>query len=94
MEERHFRFKDVLDRALMLRGNRNFADRAEYESFLRKLLEQFNAGRRERLAEELAALSLLYRRPSGADRGQINGLSMTAESPLRKEHQFRKQKWT
>ena len=62
VEQRHYRFKDALDQALMLRGSRDFADRAEYEAFLRKLLEQLNAGRRERLADELAQLRRLPER--------------------------------
>jgi hypothetical protein len=46
----------------MLRGSRDFNSREEYEAFLRKLLKQLNAGRRERLLEEL---KLLKRLPQG-----------------------------
>jgi hypothetical protein len=56
VEQRHHRFKRALDQALMLRGSRDFADRAAYTQFLRALLDQLNAGRRERLAEELRVL--------------------------------------
>lgn len=59
VEQRHHRFKRALDQALMLRGSRDFADRAEYAEFLRKLMEQLNAGRKERFAEELKVLRRL-----------------------------------
>jgi hypothetical protein len=48
-----------MEQALLLRGGRDFADRAEYEAFLHQLIEQLNAGRRQRLAEELAVLRAL-----------------------------------
>ena len=56
VEQRHHRLKRALEQGLLLRGGRDFADRAEYESFLHQVLEQLNAGRRKRLAEELAVL--------------------------------------
>jgi len=59
VEQRHHRFKRALDQALMLRGSRNFDSREAYEAFLRKLLDQLNAGRTERLQEELARLRRL-----------------------------------
>ena len=43
----------------MLRGSRDFADRPEYAEFLRKLMEQLNAGRKGRLAEEMKVLRRL-----------------------------------
>jgi hypothetical protein len=55
-EQRHFRFRTALDQALMLRGSREFADRAAYTGFQRELLAQLNAGRAARLREELAVL--------------------------------------
>ncbi len=61
VEQRHHRFKRAVDQALLLRGSRDFADRAEYERFLRTLLEQLNSGRRERLQEELKVLDRLPR---------------------------------
>ena len=45
-------FKDVVDQALMLRGSRDFCSREEYRRFLQELLDQQNAGREQRLAEE------------------------------------------
>jgi hypothetical protein len=56
VEQSHNQFKKALDQALMLRGRRDFASRAEYETFVGELIEQLNAGRRQRLAEELAVL--------------------------------------
>ena len=56
VEQRHYRFRRAVDQALMLRGHRDFAERAEYDAFLRTLLDQVNAGRQERLAEEQAVL--------------------------------------
>lgn len=59
VEQRHYRFKQALDQALMLRGSRDFASREEYERFMGELLDQLNAGRRRRLMEELAVLRSL-----------------------------------
>jgi hypothetical protein len=59
VEQRHHRFKRALAQALMLRGSSDFSDRSEYTAFLRKLFAQLNAGRRDRLAEELAVLRRL-----------------------------------
>jgi hypothetical protein len=59
VEQRHYRFKKSLDQALMLRGSRDFAGREDYEAFLAKLFEQLNAGRTERLREELQVLGQL-----------------------------------
>lgn len=59
VEQRHHRFKDAVDQALMLRGSREFSTREAYEAFLRKVLGQLNAGRRGRLAEEVPHLRAL-----------------------------------
>ncbi len=59
VEQRHHRFKQALDQALMLRGSRDFASRGKYETFMGELIDQLNAGRRQRLAEELAVLRSL-----------------------------------
>lgn len=56
VESLHRHFKTAVDQALMLRGSRDFASREEYAAFLREVLDQKNAGRRERLQEELAVL--------------------------------------
>jgi hypothetical protein len=62
IEHRHYRFKNAVDQALQLRGNRDFVSRQEYETFLEKLFDQLNAGRKERLAEELKLLKRLPER--------------------------------
>jgi hypothetical protein len=59
VEQSHRRFKDEVDQTLMLRGSREFASREDYTRFLRELIEQRNAGRRERLAEEQKVLGAL-----------------------------------
>lgn len=56
VEQRHHRFKKALDQHLMLRGSRDFSARADYEAFLETIFMRLNAGRRERLREELAAM--------------------------------------
>jgi len=59
VEQRHHRLKRAIDQALMLRGNRNFASVEDYQQFLRRLLAQLNAGRRERLRVEMPYLKTL-----------------------------------
>jgi hypothetical protein len=59
VEQRHHRLKRAMDQALMLRGSRDFATVADYQQFLRGLLKQLNAGRRERLAAEMQYLRAL-----------------------------------
>jgi len=55
-EQSHHQFKRALDQALMLRGSRDFPSRDAYETFLRQLFEQANAGRATRLTQELPLL--------------------------------------
>jgi len=62
VEQRHYRFKNAVDQALLLRDSRDFASRQDYEAFLQKLFGQLNAGRKERLAEELKLLKRLPER--------------------------------
>lgn len=59
VEQSHYRFKQVVDQELMLRGSRNFASREEYEQFLRKLLKRRNAGRKKLLDLELIKMRSL-----------------------------------
>ncbi len=59
VEQRHFRFRGAVDQTLMLRGHRDFENREAYATFLRRVLEQLNAGRKTRLSEELAVLRRL-----------------------------------
>jgi len=56
VEQRHHRFKEALDQALMLRGSRDFPGRDGYTAFLRQMFCQENAGRASRLAEERGLL--------------------------------------
>jgi len=62
IEQRHYRFKKAVDQALQLRGSRDFVSRQDYEAFLQKLFGQLNAGRKQRLAEELKLLKRLPER--------------------------------
>jgi hypothetical protein len=59
VEQRHHRFKRAVDQALMLRGSHEFSTVADYESFLKKLFAQLNAGRQARLEAERALLRRL-----------------------------------
>jgi len=59
VEQSHYRTKQAVEQALMLRGSRDFEDRASYASFLRDVMRQRNTGRRERFEEELRVLRSL-----------------------------------
>ncbi|MBC8166372.1 MAG: IS21 family transposase [Bryobacteraceae bacterium] len=59
VEQRHYRFKQAVDQALMLRGSRDFVSVGAYQSFLQKLFRQLNAGRQERYLEEVSRLQPL-----------------------------------
>ena len=52
VEQRHRRFIEAVDQALMLRGHRDFDDQAADAAFLDGIVKQLNAGRQQRLAEE------------------------------------------
>jgi hypothetical protein len=49
-------FKRRLTQALLVRGSRDFADRATYEQWVQQSAEAANRGRARRLAEDLAAM--------------------------------------
>ncbi|MCD4654413.1 IS21 family transposase [bacterium] len=66
VEKSNHGFKRTLNQALLLRGTRDFESRKEYEAFLRKLFSQLNAGRRERLKEEMKVLRELPERRTEA----------------------------
>jgi hypothetical protein len=55
-EQRHHRLKRAVEQELILRGSKDFADRAEYERFLEKLFDQLNAGRQQRFEQERGLL--------------------------------------
>jgi hypothetical protein len=59
VEQRHRRFIEAVDQALMLRGHRDFDDQAAYAAFLDGIVKQLNAGRHQRLAEERPLLQPL-----------------------------------
>ncbi|MFC1841347.1 IS21 family transposase [Thermodesulfobacteriota bacterium] len=59
VEQRHYRFKNAVEQSLMLRGSRDFSSREDYESFLKKLFTQLNAGRKDRFKEEQDLLGRL-----------------------------------
>ena len=72
VEQSHHRFKRAVEQALLLRGSRDFESLAEYAQFLKDLFAQRNAGRRARLAEEMAVMGELPpRRMESAKRERV-----------------------
>jgi hypothetical protein len=72
VEQSHNRFKQATEQALLLRGSRDFADRATYERFLRAVFAQRNSGRADRFAEERPLLNELpSRRVDACHRRQV-----------------------
>jgi hypothetical protein len=59
VEQRHRRFKEALEQALLMRGSRDFESRERYQDFLTALFAQLNAGRTQRLQQEIALLGKL-----------------------------------
>ena len=68
VEQRHHRLKRAIDQAMMLRGSRDFASLADYKQFLRLLLAQLNAGRRDRVKVEMQYLRALPERRLESDK--------------------------
>lgn len=62
VEQRHYRLKRAVVQAVLLRGSHDFTGVAEYKQFLRGVLQQLNAGRRERLQTEMQYLKALPER--------------------------------
>jgi hypothetical protein len=61
-----------VEQSLLLRGSRDFQSMAEYAQFLKDLFAQRNAGRRARLAEEIAVMrELPARRMESAKRERV-----------------------
>jgi len=56
IEQRHYRFKQAADQALMMRGSRDFLTLDAYQVFLRKLFTRLNTGRHDRYLEEVSQL--------------------------------------
>jgi hypothetical protein len=72
VEHSHHRFKDRLDQSLMLRGSRDFESIEAYMAFVGEQIGRFNAGRRARLAEEMAVMRPLpLRRIESVRRVQV-----------------------
>ena len=85
IEQRHHRFKRAVDQALMLRGSKDFASRADYESFLRHLFTQLNAGRTGKLEEERTQLRPLP--PSRLDCfKKVGPIRVTSGSTIKAGH--------
>ena len=59
VEQAHYRLKDRVDQALLLRGSRDFSGRAEYDGFLRDIFTSKNRNRTRRFEQELAELKPL-----------------------------------
>jgi hypothetical protein len=62
VEQRHHRLKRALAQELMLRGSKDFVSVADYQEFVAGLLARLNAGRKARLAEEIAVMKELPER--------------------------------
>jgi hypothetical protein len=62
VEQRHHRFKRAVAQELLLRGSRDFTSVEEYQRFLQTMFERLNAGRKQRLAEEMAVMKELPER--------------------------------
>jgi hypothetical protein len=60
--------KRALEQELLLRGSRDFSGIEAYEGFLYDVLRRRNAGRRERLAEELAVMRPVSQLPAAVVR--------------------------
>jgi hypothetical protein len=62
VEQRHHRFKRAVEQELLLRGSRDFVSVKDYQQFLQALFARLNAGRKQRLAEEMAVMKELPER--------------------------------
>jgi hypothetical protein len=62
VEQRHHRFKRAVTQELLLRGSRDFNSVPEYQQFLQGMFVRLNAGRKQRLAEEMAVMKELPER--------------------------------
>lgn len=56
VEKSHHLLKTALDQALRVRASRDFSTLADYEKFVRKILDQRNRGRKQRMTEEMAVM--------------------------------------
>lgn len=84
VEQSHHRFKRAVDQSLMLRGNRDFEDRAAYGAFLTQVFTRRNQNRKARFAEELAVLRGLP--PQRLDAGKRMLVRVGPSSTIRVQH--------
>ena len=56
VEQSHYRIKQRVDQALLLRGSRDFSSRRIYETFLQEICSSRNQNRSQRLEAELSAM--------------------------------------
>jgi hypothetical protein len=59
VEQSHYRLKQSVDQALLLRGSRDFSSRTEYERFLREIFTAKNRNRSHSFEQERQALKRL-----------------------------------
>lgn len=59
VEQAHYRFKRTVEQALLMRGTREFADRASYEAFLREIFAARNKRRIAKLGDDLRGMNEL-----------------------------------
>jgi hypothetical protein len=59
VEQAHYRLKQRVDQALLLRGSRDFSSRTDYERFIRNIFNSKNRNRSRRFEQELAVLKSL-----------------------------------
>jgi hypothetical protein len=81
VEQSHNRFLTRIDQALMLRGSRSFASRAEYQEFLRHHCDKANRNRSARFNEEHATLRALP--PQSYDAAKRIKVRVSAGSTIR-----------
>jgi ribosomal protein S21 len=62
VEQAHHRFKRAVEQEMILRGSRDFQNRADYEAFLDEIVNRRNGRRREKLQQELAVMRRLPER--------------------------------
>lgn len=81
VESSHGHLKAVIEQELLLRGSRDFATREDYETFLTQLIDNRNAGRMPRFAEERETLDELP--PARLDyRTQVCDLKVYSSSTI------------
>jgi transposase len=86
VEQSHHRFKRAVQQELILRGSREFAERAEYEAFLAGLFRRRNQLRRRRVAEELKVLGELPKRQLETCTKEVQRVSRNATISIRNNY--------